>query len=402
MKKWKHKICLLLCTAILLCACGKTKSYDTTYDYLLENISKATVLPNGGFATFSDVKEVNAAALTQIPLPQGVGNRAHPQKVGDYWFLIDVNDFSGEYLIAQQQTIYCLKDGEWVELFNKTMHPLYSETRVGLPYEIQLHLYEVYDDKLFFEVYPITQNLGPKTYTLYGVDIETKEFFVAYEEKTNGRTGYFVFIDGSAYVQNCDIEDFSVLDSVRIDLDDLKVTRFDTAEEILDKNGNRVMPFGTADNEEVLGYKGEVEYSDFALSNKEVNALHEVCDKIKNEPIFPPENEDSLNKIAAYMIAKQSKDDSCPIPVLIPVGHNDNTAEMRGAYYGENIVMETYGWTKDSTFFGILIYNGVTDTLYNVAYETRDEYIRIQNDYTETDYVFVANGQLNMLDLTKI
>jgi len=403
MKNMSRMICLLLVMALFLSACGKQKNYETTYDYLIDNIAEATPLPNGGFVTFSDVKEVNAAALSSCDLPKEVDHRAKPIKCGDYWFLIDVDDFSDEYMIAQQQTIYCLKDGQWIELFNKTMHPLYSKTHMEMPHEISLHLYDVYDNKLFFEVYAITQNLGPKTYTLYGVDIETKEFFVAYEEKTNGRTGYFVFIDGSAYVQNCDIEDFNaVLDSVRIDLDDLKVTKFAKGEDVVDQNGDRVTPFDAANSNEDPGYNGEVKYGELSLSAKEVNALHEVCDKIEDEIIFPPENEASLNKTVVYLLTKQMKDDTCPIPVLLPAGNNDNAVEARGAFYGENIVMETYGWTEDSNFFGVLVYNGVTDTLYDAAYETRDEYIRIQTYYTQTEFAFIANGRLTVMDMTKI
>lgn len=403
MKKWKHTLCLLLCAAILLCACGKTKSHDTTYDYLLENISKATVLPNGGFATFSEVKEVNDAALTQIPLPQGVDSWTKPQKIDDKWFLIDVNYFSDQYHWPQDQSIYFLQDGKWVELFDKTMHPLYSETREGVPHEIAINLRHVYDNKLFFEINVISNNLGPRHYALYGVDLKTRKFFTAYEEKTCGRITPFVFVDGSAYVQNCDIDDSRIiLDCVRIDLDDLKVVRFDTVEQVTDKHGKEVMPFEGEQPSAPLSDSENSTYIVETLTAKQVNDLHDKWDKVKNEAIFPPENEASLNRVVANVLTRQGTEDAFAYPILLPVENNENSASCF-MECGENaVIMSTTNMPNQNKLLQVMVYNSESDTIYQVAKERQVGYPQIGTFFTENEFAFALDGQFTIIDLTKV
>ena len=84
MKKWKHKICLLLCAAILLCACNaKEKTYETAYDYLTDHIADAAVLPDGTFAAFSELKEPNVDAISKMTLPFALGKYSEIQKFGE-------------------------------------------------------------------------------------------------------------------------------------------------------------------------------------------------------------------------------------------------------------------------------------------------------------------------------
>lgn len=401
MKKWKHKICLLLCAAILLCACNaKEKTYETAYDYLTENITKVTVLPDGTFGTFSKVAETDANAVTKIPLPEGIGEASFVQKVGEHWYLID-KGMIVDYICWQEQGIYCLQDNKWVKLFDKSMHSLYTETVEGLPWEITINLKYEYGGKLYFEVIAVTQNLAPKPYALYGADNKTGQFFTVYEEKNCARSTPFVFVQGSAYVQNCDLEDYRILtDVVRIDLEDLKVTKFAAGEAITDKEGNTVKPFDTEESAAPV-YKGSVQYGQEELTAKQVNALNEICSKVDTEVIFPPENENSLNKIAANVLAR--KGENGVVPLLVPLFNNDNNAEMRGAFYGEKIVIESYGWnSEEKAFSAVLIYDGEKDIMYTVDSQSGDTYFRIQSWYNDTTFAFICNQNLVLVDLTKV
>ena len=341
MKKWKQKIWLLLCAAVLLCACNaKEKTYETAYDYLTDHIADAAVLPDGTFAVFSELKEPNADAISKMTLPFTLGKYSEIQKFGGHLYLIDAGE--NEVLDAEARALYIFDNNQWVKLFDKSMIPDAYKDEIG----IDLHICGEANGSVYFELVRRATILSPPAAPLYRVVLETQKLLPVTEaEKSKLQFENQVVFDGSHV---------------------------------------------------------EKTFAKEQLTAKQFNKLHELNNQIEEQIIFPPENEQAENKMVSCAITLREEDVKV---LLCPLANNENSVSFFETHDKNLFVAIVFGSTEDNSkcYYDLLVYDKEQDA-FTMLLSCEKGYGEggFITGISENIFIAASKNELWFIDLTKV